>query len=318
MKILQSDAEQLSFDSENRPLFVYSYSSKGFPNLSNRLQYSLPHVPSYLLSLYDYEYTIPSELISAADSRIRIWDSGGYEASVCPTCENSGTKKWDENTYVQTANRIPWNGLDILVSYDTPNEPKCMQQQVERALHLYTKVEGTYARDLLIHVPDNTDPYVLAETVGPYTNEFKILGLIEKEIAPTWAHGVCFINRLRSALSALDTKRYIPIHVFGCFDLKTVARFTLAGADIFDGLTWLRYLFLNGDVLYRREIEYAIPIEQLLTADLGLPMIRHNIQDMEQLRSDLTYAIYTNDTEKFERERLDINKVRSYAVGFNM
>ena len=312
MKIPQSDMEQLSFNSENRPLFVYSYSSRGFSDLNNRLKHSFPHVPSYLLSLYDYEYIIPPEFISTADSRIRIWDSGGYEAMVCPTCESSMSKTWDENAYVQTANRIPWNGLDVLVNYDTPSDPGCIQQQIEKALDLYTKVKGAYTRDLLIHVPDNTDPYILAETLVPYANEFQILGLTEKEIAPTWAHGVYFINRLRTALSALCTNRYIPIHVFGCFDLKTVVRFVLAGADIFDGLTWLRYLFLNGDILYQREIEYAMPIEQLLTADFGLSMVLHNVRDMEQLCSDLTYAIYTDDMEKFEKERSDINRVLKY------
>ena len=312
MKTPQSDVEQLSFNSENRPLFVYSYSSKGFPHLNNWLKHSLPHVPSYLLSLYDYEYVIPSELISTEDSKIRIWDSGGYETMVCSTCDSSMSKKWDENTYVQTANRIPRNGLDVLVNYDTPCKPGCIQQQIERSLDLFTKVKGPYIKDLLIHVSNNTDPYVLAETLRPYTNEFQILGVTEKEIAPTWAHGVYFINRLRSALSALDMKRYIPIHVFGCFDLKTVVRFALAGADIFDGLTWLRYLFLNGDALYQREIQYTIPVEQLFTADLELSTILHNIQDMEQLRSDLTYAIYTNDMGKFEEEMSDICKVLRY------
>ena len=312
MKTPQPDVEQLSFNSENRPLFVYSYSSKGFPDLNYWLKHSLPHVPSYLLSLYDYEYIIPSEFISTEDLKIRIWDSGGYETMFSSTCESSASKKWDENTYIQTANRIPWNGLDVLVSYDTPDDPGDIQQQIERSLHLYTKVEGTYAKDLLIHIPDNTDPYVLAEILGPYTSEFQILGLTEKEIAPTWAHGVYFINRLRSALSVLDTKRYIPIHIFGCFDLKTVIRFALAGADIFDGLTWLRYLFLNGDVLYQREIQYVMPIEQLLTADLELSMILHNVRDMEQLCSDLIYAIYTNDMEKFREEMLDVNKVIEY------
>ena len=80
----------------------------------------------------------------------------------------------------------------------------------------------------------------------------------------------------------------------------------------FDGLTWLRYLFLNRDVLYQREIQYAMPIEQLLTADLELSMMLHNVRDMEQLCSDLTYAIYTDDMEKFERERSDVNKVLKY------
>lgn len=313
MNILQPDVEQRSFNGVNLPLFIYSYSSRGFPDVIERLEYSLPHVPSYLLSLYDYEYILPAELISAKDSRTRIWDSGGYETTICPTCRSSvNSKKWDENTYIQTANRIPWNGLDILVSYDIPHESKYIQQQIETALHLYTKVPGTYSRDLLIHVPDNTDPYTLAKTLKPYINEFQILGLTEKEIAPTWAHGVYFINCLRSALSALEMEQYIPIHVFGCFDLKTVIRFALAGADIFDGLTWLRHLFLNGETLYRREIEYAVPIEELLAADIELSMILHNLQDMEQARSDLIYAIYANDMKVLEKEMSEICEVLRY------
>lgn len=313
MKIFQHDVEQRNFNGENLPLFIYSYSSKGFPDVIERLEHSLPHVPSYLLSLYDYEYIFPSGLILAEDSRIRIWDSGGYETAICPTCSNSVSfKKWDENTYIQTANRIPWNGHDVLVSYDTPYESISVKQQLERALHLYTKVKGTYTKDLLIHVPNNMDPYVLAETLKPYASEFHVLGLTEKEIAPTWAHGAYFINRLRAALSVFDMERYIPIHVFGCFDLKTMIRFALAGADIFDGLTWLRYLFLNGKTLYRREIEYAVPIEQLLTANTELSMILHNLQDMEQARSDLTYAIHANDMETLEEEMSEIHEVFRY------
>ena len=310
MNILQSDVEQRSFNGENLPLFVYSYSSRGFPDLIERLEHSLPHIPSYLLSLYDYEYNFPSGLILPEDARIRIWDSGGYETMVCPTCQHSESlKKWDENTYIRTATRIPWNGFDVLVSYDTPYESKCVQQQIERALDLYTRVKGTYARDLLIHIPSNTDPDVFVKILGPYTNEFQILGLTEKEIAPTWAHGVYFINRLRSALSTLKTEHYIPIHVFGCFDFKTMVRFALAGADMFDGLTWLRHLFLNGETLYRRETEYVVSIEQLLATNMELSMILHNVRSMEQLRSDLIYAMYTNNMEGFEKEMSDISKV---------
>ena len=263
MDILPSDAERRSFNGEHLPLFVYSYASRGFPDLIGRLKCTLPHVPSYLLSLYDYE-DIPSELVLADDPRFRIWDSGGYETIVCSACRNAAsTKKWDENCYTLTANRIPWNGRDVLVSYDTPCKSRCIQHQVETALDLYTKVKGPYAKDLLIHVPEDANPCLLAEILRPYLNEFQILGLTEKEIAPTWVHGVRFINRLRLALSALGGEQYIPIHVFGCFDLKTIVRFTLAGADIFDGLTWLRYLFLNGDVLYQKELEYTLPIDQI-------------------------------------------------------
>lgn len=311
MKILPSDAERRSFNGERLPLFVYSYASRGFPDLIDRLKCTLPYVPSYLLSLYDYE-DIPSELVSADDRRLRIWDSGGYETIVCSTCRNAAnTKKWDEKSYTYTANQIPWNGRDVLVSYDTPSEPRCIQHQVETALNLYNKVKGTYVKNLLIHVPEYTNPCILAEILRPYLNEFQILGVTEKEIAPTWVHGVHFINRLRLALSALGAEQYIPIHVFGCFDSKTIARFTLAGADIFDGLTWMRYLFLNGNVLYQRELEYTLPIDQILTANLGLSMMLHNVSEMEQLRSNLIYAIHTNDMAEFEREISDLSKAFS-------
>ena len=312
MNTFQPNTKQQSFKDENLPLFVYSYSSRGFPNLVEHLEDSLFHVPSYLLSLYDYQYIIPPKLILPEDSRIRIWDSGGYETMVCPTCQYSeSSKKWNENIYIEAPNRIPWNGFDILVSYDIPYESKCIQQQIERALHLYTKVKGTYTKNLLIHVPYNTDPHALAETLNPYTNEFQILGLTEKEIAPTWAHGIYFINRLRSALSTLNTNQYIPIHIFGCFDFKTVTRFALGGADIFDGLTWLRHLFLNGETLYRRETEYEVPVEQLLTSNIDLSMMLHNVQSMEELRSNLIYAFYTNEMEGFEGEISDISKILS-------
>lgn len=311
MKTLKFDTRPQGLHEESFPLFVYSYSSKGFPDFIDRLRYSLPYVPTCLLSLYDYEYVIPPKLICAEDSRVRIWDSGGYEtrlegdlSSVCLG------RKWNESTYIRVANRIPWNGLDVLVSYDDSHNIGSIQEQIEQALDLYAKVQGTYVRDIVIHISSGTDPRALAETLAAYTGEFQIIGLIEKEIAPTWAHGVYFIHRLRSALLSLDTEQYIPIHVFGCFDPKTVIRFALAGADIFDGLTWLRYLFMNQSTLYKREIEYTVDIGQLSTANnFELSMILHNIEYMEQLRSNLIYAISTNDMDKFNKEILDISDV---------
>ncbi|MDE0087812.1 MAG: hypothetical protein OXU23_18965 [Candidatus Poribacteria bacterium] len=55
-----------------------------------------------------------------------------------------------------------------------------------------------------------------------------------------------------------------------------------------------------------------MPIEQLFTADIELSMILHNLQDMEQVRSDLTYAIYANDMKALEREMSEICEVIKY------
>lgn len=59
------------------------------------------------------------------------------------------------------------------------------------------------------------------------------------------------IARLRLALTAVGLTT--PIHVFGSLDSVTTLFYFVAGADIFDGLTWLRYAFKDGRTLYRQD-----------------------------------------------------------------
>ncbi len=57
------------------------------------------------------------------------------------------------------------------------------------------------------------------------------------------------IARLRMALTAAGLD--MPIHVFGSLDTITSPMYFLAGADIFDGLTWLRFAFYKGYTMYK-------------------------------------------------------------------
>src|SRR5438876_12306842 len=43
-----------------------------------------------------------------------------------------------------------------------------------------------------------------------------------------------------------------PIHIFGSLDTVTTPMYFLAGADIFDGLTWLRFVFHDGYTIYKQ------------------------------------------------------------------
>jgi hypothetical protein len=58
------------------------------------------------------------------------------------------------------------------------------------------------------------------------------------------------IARLRRALHKIGLET--PIHVFGSLDTVTTPLYFLAGADIFDGLTWLRFAFHEGHTLYKQ------------------------------------------------------------------
>jgi hypothetical protein len=58
------------------------------------------------------------------------------------------------------------------------------------------------------------------------------------------------IARLRIALTKAGLNT--PIHVFGSLDPLSTPLYFVAGADIFDGLTWLRFGYCDGRSLYRQ------------------------------------------------------------------
>jgi len=56
------------------------------------------------------------------------------------------------------------------------------------------------------------------------------------------------IARLRRGLDAAGVSA--PIQVFGALDPLSSALYCLAGAEIFDGLTWLRFAYKDGQCVY--------------------------------------------------------------------
>jgi hypothetical protein len=73
------------------------------------------------------------------------------------------------------------------------------------------------------------------------------------------------IARLRMALTnaGLET----PIHIFGSLDTISTPLYFLAGADIFDGLTWLRYAYHKGNTIYRQNFG-ALELGPSVNADM--------------------------------------------------
>lgn len=78
---------------------------------------------------------------------------------------------------------------------------------------------------------------------------FAAIGVTEKEIGNSVLDRMVNIARLRRGLDAHHQD--MPLHIFGSLDTISTYLYFLAGADIFDGLTWLRYAFCDGDTIYR-------------------------------------------------------------------
>ena len=70
---------------------------------------------------------------------------------------------------------------------------------------------------------------------------FDIVGVTEREIGESIHDRLVNIARLRKSLNAAEVT--IPIHVFGGLDPLLTPLYFAAGAEIFDGLGWLRYAY---------------------------------------------------------------------------
>ena len=113
--------------------------------------------------------------------------------------------------------------------------------------------------------------------------------------------GKCKTIKLIRAL--LNEKNLnIPIHIFGCLDPLSVITFFLSGADIFDGLSWLRFGFKNGLAIYLSN--YA-----LLNEDWTFQEKRErikawiwNISELGRLQNRMRKFCTSFDINEFELE----------------
>ncbi len=277
--------------------------------MTQRVSQLLPLLKSaYLLSLYDVWYLDELRgVLSVSDDRVRIWDSGGYETRFSDDVSAAisavpGSSEWDTQRYIEAARHIPWNGKDILVSFDN-TEQTSVEEQLDIAFSCYEQIDGNYIRDLLLHISTDYDVNELARKLLPYLSKFEIIGLTEKEIAPTWKQGVRFAHSLDQAFERLGQSPP-HIHLFGCLDPKSVIYFALAGVSIFDGLSWLRYFFHERTTLYRREYEFIGDFQGISPSlDIDTAITHHNIREMEELRSDLIYQSVVADNTLFSEEK---------------
>jgi hypothetical protein len=111
---------------------------------------------------------------------------------------------------------------------------------------------------------------------------FQAIGVTEKEVGKSILDRMINIARLRRELCRVGLNT--PIHVFGSLDSITTLFYFVAGADIFDGLTWLRYAFKDGHTLYRQDYgisEFGIATKSPKVEALCWAKNYYYIKDME-------------------------------------
>jgi len=207
----------------------------------------LPQIPqqTILVSAYDYFLLKQQKEIDAVfikkcfKDKFLFLDSGGYELQF------SEDKKWNPATYAEVLNELNpdfYVGYDRIPSYSKISNTK---EDIKISCEFLGRSNSNKERVLLFHFSLKNTPIDEIDTVIQIIQDnqhiIDVIGFPERELGPNIIQACIFIKRLRHKLD--ENKIFKPIHIFGCSDPKSIILFVLSGADLFDGLGWIKYAF---------------------------------------------------------------------------
>lgn len=241
------------------PLLVPSISSKGFgfdkesglSEVSEALQITSEYLTdTMLVSAYDVYYNhLPDYVVNIAE--ITLIDSGGYETShdhdlSAVRRDQHTPRSWTEDMLDEVLFAWPSHAPAVVVN---PDRRSPVREQIESARAFFSRHPG-HLTDLLLKSFEG-QPYIELPAILEAIHElhdFSLVGFTEKELGPSMLARMRNIAIVRRHLNEAGLP--IPLHIFGSLDPVTSVLYFLAGAEVFDGLTWLRYAYLNGTSVY--------------------------------------------------------------------
>lgn len=298
------------------PMIVPSFSSRGFPDVKK-------------IVVGAREYVTEQLLISAYDiSRKRIlpggWDfadlvfvdSGGYEFGEEMDLsdykmEPNGVRRgadgkketWTTDDHEETLKNWKFPKSTVLISYDNPRKRVKFRTQINRARRLFKQYPYA-ASDILIKAEKKTsssDPssgFVCSDGIRPFADDlvsFDIVGVTEKELGRSVRERMLNIHKIRTILD--EKKPGVPIHVFGSLDPISSHLYFLSGADIFDGLTWLRFAYHKelGMAVYRHNYAAEFYAHSLPESSINIRIHQSNHNYLVEMQTQM--ETYLNDRD---------------------
>ena len=287
------------------PLLLPSFSSKGFPQVRDVMKFMEEFITSpILISAYDVHYRLISQKIRF--SQLLFLDSGGYEARIeHDLSETYGkvhkprpwTNRLHERVLANWKSRWP----TIAVSFDSPALFLPLSKQIKNAKGLRKK-HPDCLWEFLVKPESPKNLFFPIEKLLVRVAQLKgfaVVGITEKELGDSVFSGMKNIARLRMGMDAAGLA--IPIHIFGSLDALTSILYFLAGAEIFDGLTWLRFGYHEGSTIYSQNYDVLRDPEGLHREGekRSQTMLRDNYYYLEELRSQMIAYTRTKDFKQF-------------------
>lgn len=248
------------------PAVIPSFSSKGFPEVEKIIEtLSETITDTALVSAYDI-FNGHVKRIPSFPSYL-ILDSGGYECSKDMELSDTRMNNYDDKPWSYEKLTEVWDQWSapqptLAVSYDHPKQRLPIKEQILRARKQFDGRK--FGREVLLK-PSSIDAArinidEILENIYDL-HGFDVIGFTEKELGYSIFDRMTKIARVRKGLEHIGLNT--PIHIFGSLDTVSTPLYFLAGADIFDGLTWLRYCYVNGQAVYQKNaaaLKYGIRI----------------------------------------------------------
>ncbi|WNS73675.1 hypothetical protein RRV45_12175 [Bacillus sp. DTU_2020_1000418_1_SI_GHA_SEK_038] len=287
------------------PILIPSFSSKGIRQFAE-IFYNLKDYLSdaTLFSSYDLYYNLIDGK-QIYETEILFIDSGGYEAGIEPDLSEiydfpHKPLDWNEEIYFkQIACIEPMTDI-VLINYDYMGLP--VFEQINKANSIFSKFP-LFSSDFLIK-PENGEGKINIESVinnVSRLSSFSILGFTEKELGYSVYERCRNICKIRNTLNDKGLKQ--PIHIFGCLDPLNIIVYFLCGADIFDGLSWLRYGFKDNNPVYFNSFAISSGNWSLRTDELKLISYLENIKTLNNLKHKMKLFTQENDLSVFELDK---------------
>lgn len=260
------------------PLLVPSFSSKGAEFAEQRdgrwqsdvagdlLDFGHRGTKAVLVSAYDLHFghldlTEPlsgnteSALHSLSQAALVFLDSGGYEMSTSfDSCEPKVAQHvprdgYDEAAYRRVITRLANDRRFpqiVLTSFDHGSRGLAVTEQLKKAKGLFADFNDHLTSFLLKPWGTHTivDPDDLTEKDVGSLRAFDIVGVTEKDLGLNLWDRLKRIACLRERLNKV--KVHAPLHIWGGLDPVITPLYFFAGAQLFDGVSWLRYGYING------------------------------------------------------------------------
>jgi hypothetical protein len=237
------------------PILIPSFSSR-IPKVEKIFRASEEFISGpILISAYDVKHQLLNPPFDFGNAV--FLDSGGYEASIDSDLSDVSSlpaqgKDWTESDHLSVLAGWESKVPAVIISYDHPKVRLPLVKQITAATEI--SLPKNSLREILIKPETDAQNFIQLESIRKHIHslaKFDVIGVTEKEIGNSVLERMQDIATMRLALNKAGIRT--PIHVFGSLDAITTLFYFVAGADIFDGLTWLRYAFKDGCTLYRQD-----------------------------------------------------------------